>query len=125
MKIPFYFFTCIFLKEDVVVKTKKMSTNSVSKCLTPRLLRHLSRRGGYNNKLSPETRETARAAFHSYMDGVIHDAVLYAQATPHAKSLKLSHVLLALQRRGVILCGVEGKRKKPAAATPVKTTISK
>ena len=99
---------------------------SVSKCLTPRLLRMVSRRAGYNSKLSSETRATTRAAFEQYMSELIGDAVLYSDATPHAKSLTLTHVTLALKRRGVILCGIQRKRKvvvkKVGGVTP---TISK
>ncbi len=87
---------------------------SVTKCFSNRTLRLLSRRSGYNNKLSPDARAHLRYAAERFLTELIEDAVTFSTCTRKTKMLHLNHVVLALERRGITICGAEPLRVVPA-----------
>ncbi len=95
---------------------------SITKCLTKRTLKQLSRRAGYNNKLLPEVRIQLRHAIDCFLDELVGDSVVFLEcARSPSRTLKLAHVQLALERRGITLCGIEPAPRRAAAAATGKT----
>lgn len=90
---------------------------SITKCFSKRTLQQLSRRAGYNNKLLPDVRVQVRHAIDCFMDELVGDAVVFLECgRSQARTLKLSHVQMALERRGITLCGIEAPAKTSAKA---------
>lgn len=83
---------------------------SVTKCLSNRTLRLISRRSGYNNKLSPDARAQLRHVVEGYLTELVEDAVTFSTCSRKTKMLRLPHVVLALERRGITICGAEPVR---------------
>lgn len=93
---------------------------SINKCFSKRTLQQLARRAGHNNKISPEARVQTRHAIDCFLDELIGDAVVFLECgRDSARTLKLSHVNMALERRGITLCGIELCGIEPVARRPV------